>query len=299
MSNILIKGILPAMITPLSKSGEVLENSIELNMNKNYSAGAAGFYICGSTGEGPVLTAEKRMKTAEAVMRFNSGRGKIINHVGASSPEEAFCLARHAEKIGCDAVSSVVPNFYYKYNDDEIIEYYKRLADEAKLPVIAYAQSLYTGDITALMKKLIKIDGVIGVKFTLTDFYAMHRIKELNSGDINVINGPDEMLICGLSMGADAGIGSTYNIMCGEYVKLFNAFGEGDINTARSQQYKINKIITILIKYGVIRSIKYILTLQGIESGSSVFPGAELSGEEKKALENELRENNFFTEYNN
>jgi hypothetical protein len=109
------------------------------------------------------------------------------------------------------------------------------------------------------MKRLIEIDGIIGVKFTLTDFYSMRRIKELNGGDINVINGPDEMLICGLSMGADAGIGSTYNLMCAEYVKLRILFLAGDIEGARATQYKVNKVTEILIKYGVIRSVKYIL----------------------------------------
>lgn len=53
----------------------------------------------------------------------------------------------------------------------------------------------------------------------------MRRVIELNTGDINVINGPDEMLICGLTMGADAGIGSIYNIMPEKFVKLYGASG--------------------------------------------------------------------------
>lgn len=298
MSNILAKGILPALITPLDTNGEVIVPSIAKNLDRNYAQGASGFYICGSTGEGPVLTAKKRMQTAEAVMNYNNGRGIIINHVGAASPDEAFALARHAKEIGCDAVSSVVPNFYFKYGEDEIVEYYKRLASEAQLPVIAYAQGLITGDVVSLMKKLIAVDGVIGVKYTLFDFYSMHRIKELNGGDINVINGPDEMLICGLAMGADAGIGSTYNLMCGEYVKLFNAFNNGDLAAARATQYKINKVVEILIKYGVIRSIKYVLTLLGIDSGVASYPGAPLTEAEKSGLKAELEAVGYFTEYN-
>lgn len=298
MSNILVRGIMPAMITPLGKNGEILTGSVKKNMDRNYSQGAAGFYICGSTGEGPVLTCAQRMELAEATVGYNKGRGLIIDHVGAASPDEAFALARHAKKIGCDGVSSVVPNFYFKYTEDEIVDYYKRLASAACLPVIAYAQGLLTGDVVSLMKKLIEIDGVIGVKFTLTDFYSLHRIKELNGGDINVINGPDEMLICGLAMGADAGIGSTYNLMCGEYNKLFNLFNSGDINGARQTQYKINRIVEILIRYGVIRSIKFVLSYLGIESGSAVYPAAPLSEGEGKALIHDLETAGYFTDYN-
>ncbi len=294
MSNILLKGIAPALITPFDKNGNVLKESIKKNMNMNFEQGAKGFYICGSTGEGPVLSIDKRKEIAEAAVEYNEGRGIIINHVGAASPEEAILLSSHAKQCGCDAVSSVVPNFYYKYNDNEIIEYYKRIADASELPVIAYAQGLYTGDIVSLMDKLIKVDGIIGVKFTLTDFYSLHRIKELNNGDINVINGPDEMLICGLAMGADAGIGSTYNVLCAEYCKLYDLFQKGDIRAAQEQQYKINKVVTLIIKYGVIRSIKYILTLLGIDSGEAVFPGTPLTDSEKSALKQELTDIGYF-----
>jgi F-type H+-transporting ATPase subunit gamma len=70
---------------------------------------------------------------------------------------------------------------------------------------------------------------VTGVKFTRFNYFEMRNIIERCDG-INMINGPDEMLVCGLTMGADAGIGSTYNIMPGRYVKLFDAFQAGELD---------------------------------------------------------------------
>ncbi len=298
MSNILVQGILPALVSHFKNDGTILTESIKANMDRNYSQGAAGFYICGSTGEGPVITKEMRMEIAETVMEHNNGRGFIINHIGAAATKDAFELARHAKKIGCNAVSSVVPNFYFKHNDDEIVDFYKRVADESELPVIAYVQNLLTTDSVNLMSRLIEVDGVIGCKFTLTDFYSMRRIKELNGGDVNVINGPDEMLICGLSMGADAGIGSTYNLMCAEYVKLRENFLKGDIEEARRIQYKVNKVTEILIRYNVARAVKYILSLDGIEAGDMAYPMAALTDEQKTNLVKELKEVGFFDTYN-
>ena len=247
MSNVLVKGVAPALVTPFEKDGTILTKSLTATIDMLYSQGASGFYICGSTGEGPVLTVNQRKITAEATVEANDGRGIVINHVGAASPFDAFELAKHARECGCDAVSSVVPNFYYKYNEDEIVDYYNRLADAAGIPVIAYAQNLLQGDGVSLMKRLIELDGVIGVKYTLSDYYSMHRIKEINGGDINVINGSDEMFICGLSMGADAGIGSTYNLMCAEYVKLFNQFHSGDLDGAKATQYRLTKWLKSLL----------------------------------------------------
>ena len=298
MSNILVKGVAPALVTPFEKDGTILTGSLTATIDMLYSQGASGFYICGSTGEGPVLTVNQRKITAEATVEANDGRGIVINHVGAASPFDAFELAKHARECGCDAVSSVVPNFYYKYNEDEIVDYYKRLADAAGLPVIAYAQNLLQGDGVSLMKRLIEVDGVIGVKYTLSDYYSMHRIKEINGGDINVINGSDEMFICGLSMGADAGIGSTYNLMCAEYVRLFNQFHAGDLDGAKATQYKVNKVVEILIKYGVIRSIKYVLGELGIPSGEASYPATPLSDEEKRMLIKDLTDVGYFDNYN-
>ncbi|HOD02254.1 MAG: N-acetylneuraminate lyase [Firmicutes bacterium ADurb.Bin300] len=297
MSNVRFKGIIPAMITPLTKDYKVNMQAVKQLLDYNYGEGADGFYICGTTGEGPVLTVADRMKTAEKVMEYNAGRGVIINHVAAAGVKDAFTLARHAREIGCDAVSSVVPNFYFKHSEDEIVEYYKALSDAAGIPVITYAQGLLGDtDVVSLMEKLMKIDNVIGVKFTLFNFYDMHRIKELCGGDINVINGPDEMLVCGLMMGADAGIGSTYNVMCREYRRLFDAFSAGDFETARKQQFKVNKIIEVIIRHGVIRTIKYMLSYVGIDAGDMSFPAATLSQDEKRTIRRELENLDYFNE---
>lgn len=289
---------MPALVSNFKNDGTVLKDSIKANMDRCLSRGACGFYICGSTGEGPVITTNMRKEIAETVVEHNNGRGLIVNHIGSAATMDAFDLARHAKKCGCDAISSVVPNFYFKHNEDEIIDYYKRIADVSELPVLAYVQNLLTGDSVELMKRLMDIDGVIGCKFTLTDFYSMRRIKELNGGDINVINGPDEMLICGLSMGADAGIGSTYNLMCAEYVKLRNLFLAGDIEGARQIQYKVNRVTEVLIKYNVARAAKYILSLDGIEAGDMAYPMAPLADEQKKQLIKELTDVGFFDIYN-
>ncbi len=298
MSNVKFKGIMPALVTPLTIQGKVNKDAIRQILDYDYREGAAGFYICGTTGEGPVLTETQRRETAELVMEYNNGRGVVINHVGAASPEEAMRLANHAREVGCNAVSSVLPNFYFQYGQAEVIEYYKRLS-EAGLPVLAYAQGMMAGtDVVGLMENLIEIENIIGIKFTLTNFYDMHRIKLLNGGDINVINGPDEMLVCGLTMGADAGIGSTYNVMCREYCRLYDAFIKGDYETARQQQFKVNRVIEIIIRHGVIRTVKHMLSYAGIDAGVSAFPGALLTDTEKAEIHRELQAVGYFEEYN-
>ena len=119
----------------------------------------------------------------------------------------------------------------------------------------------------------------------------MRQVKELNDGRINLINGPDETLLCGLVMGADGGIGSTYNIMPGWFVQLYKSFRQNDLQTAQENQYRINRVIRILLHYGengVNKSLKTALSLMGFDSGRAVFPARELSSDEQQSLKKDL-----------
>lgn len=260
--------------------------------------GVNGFYVNGATGEGLFLPENTRREMAEVAVSVCRGKGVVIDHIGAVDTQSALSLARHAGEIGCDAVSSLVPNYVTQYSTDQILDYYKRVADISGLPVLVYCTGLVGNDPYSFMEKAIRVKGIIGCKFTMTNFYDMHRITCLNGGDINVLNGPDEMLICGLTMGADGGIGSTYNLMPKRYLKLYRAFTQGDLQTARQIQFGINKVIEVLIRHGVIASIKRTLTEMGFDAGSVAYPGKVIGDAEAACLMNELREAGYDFDFN-
>ncbi|NJD03762.1 MAG: N-acetylneuraminate lyase, partial [Ruminiclostridium sp.] len=160
-----------------------------------------------------VMKPEARMAMVEIAVDEVKGRGYVIDHVGAIDLRTAEQLARHASDTGVAAISSVPP-FFYGYDEKEIIQYYQALSDSSDVPLLMYASPLSGVVInTEMVEKLMNIRNMIGLKWTSYDYYEMRRIKELNEGNINVINGPDETLLCGLVMGADGGIGATYNPM--------------------------------------------------------------------------------------
>jgi len=292
MDNIKFKGVMPALITPFDESGKLKQDTVRKLMDMELSKGVNGFYICGNTGEGPVISAETRMNMAEVAMDNIKGRGVIIDHIAAADMHEAVRLAKHAGNIGVDAISSIAPTFFYNYTDDELVDYYKAIADATDKPLVVYATNLMKSpDITELIKRLMEIPTVIGLKYTRMNYYEMRKIKELNGGNINVINGPDEMLICGLVMGADAGIGSTYNLMPDWFSSLYNNFTSGNIDAARADQYKINKVITVLLKYGVngvINSIKCAFEMMGYDMGYAAFPANRFTQAEMESFKSDL-----------
>ncbi len=293
MERVLFQGVMPALVTPFTPERKLIPGAVRALMDFELSRGVRGFYINGSTGEGPVLSRSLRMAMTDAAVEAAAGRGVVIDHVGAPDFEDALALAENARNSGVDAVSSLVPNFYYANTEDEIVDYYKRIAAAAEKPLLVYATPMITGDVVALMSRLLQIDGVIGCKFTRYNYYEMSLVKMLDHGNVNVINGPDEMLLAGLSMGADGGIGSTYNIMPERFAALYDAFRAGDLRKAREIQYGINRVIRVLIRHGkgnVVKTVKETLLLMGFDAGYAAAPAAPFDPARRDALKKDLIE---------
>ncbi|MDR1061546.1 MAG: dihydrodipicolinate synthase family protein [Clostridiales bacterium] len=289
-SNALFSGIMSALVSPLSEDGEVRERPLRRLVEWHLEAGLSGFYICGGTGEGAVMQPKARKLLAECVVDAARGRCRIIDHIGAVDLITAKDLARHAARAGVDALSSVPP-FFYPYGEDEVFNYYEALSDCTDLPIIMYASPMSGAPPDAeAVERLMRIPGIAGIKWTSHNYYEMRRIKDINGGDINVINGPDETLVCGLLMGADAGIGSSYNVMPRLFAKLYEDFRAGRLQEALDAQLKANKVIRLLFRHGIVNSVKDMLELIGYDVGYCTYPLKRLEPAEREAFHAELRE---------
>lgn len=291
MKNFKVEGILPALVTPFCEDNKTInEAAAKKLIDLHLAQGANGFYILGGTGEGLVMARPERERMCEIAVEHIAGRKPVINHIAAMNMNEAIELAKHAEKAGCDAIAAVPPSFF-AYSEDDMYNYYKRLADSVTIPVIIYYHPAAQKDMSAnLIARIFEIDNVTGVKWSSNNFFELMKLKDITHGEMNIINGPDELLVSGLAAGADAGIGSTYNVMLPEFVKIYNCFKQGRMQEALETQIQVNRVIDLLIKRSLIPSVKYAVGLMGIEVGTGTFPMKQLTTEQGAALATELQE---------
>jgi N-acetylneuraminate lyase len=293
----MFKGVMSALVSCIDENENVKEDSMRRLMNWHLKEGFSGFYLTGGTGEGPLLQKETRKRIVEIAKDEAGDRCDLIAHVGAIDLKTAVELAKHAGEVGMDAISSVPP-FFVHYGESQIADYYKALSDASGLPVLMYASPLAGVNITwDMVDRLMDIPNMIGLKWTNYDYFTMHRIKALRGGNINVINGPDECLLCGLNMGADGGIGATYNVMPKLFTRIYNSFQAGNLADAQEAQFKANRLIEILIKFGVVVGIKDILEMIGYDCGYQVYPQKRFTAEEQAAFHAALKEINYEEEY--
>lgn len=296
-NNVKFSGVMSALVSCIDENENVNEASMRKLMNWHLSEGFSGFYLTGGTGEGPILQKETRKRIVEIAKDEAGDKCDLIVHVGAIDLKTATELAKHAGEVGVDAISSVPP-FFFKYGEKQITDYYKALSDASGLPVLMYASPLSGVNITwDMVDRLMDIPNMIGLKWTSPDYFTMHRIKELRGGNINVINGPDECLLCGLTMGADGGIGATYNVMPKLFSQIYNNFKAGNLAAAQEAQFKANKLICLLIKFGVVCGIKDLLEMLGYDCGYQVYPQKRFTPEEQAAFRAAVKELNYEQEY--
>lgn len=279
-----LTGIIPALLTPFTKENKINEKALQQLVQLNLNKGVDGFYVGGSTAEAFLLSLEERKTVLEIVAAEAKGKAFIISHVGCISVDQAIELSQHAEKVGVNAISSIPP-FYYNFSFNEIKSYYYDIVNAVNLPMIIYNFPAFSGVTlnSDNLKEFLCDERFIGVKHTSSDFFSLERFKQIKK-DVLVYNGFDEMFLAGLSMGADGGIGSTYNVMAEKFIQIRKLFGEGKLEEAQKVQTQANNVIKVLIKVGILPGEKEILNMMGLEFGECRKPFRRLSEEDKSLL---------------
>ena len=282
-----LQGIYTALLTPFDSNDKINEKALVQLIQHNIKLGVQGFYVGGSTAEAFLLSTQERKQIMD-ICKAAAPDKKLIAHIGSISEKEALELALHAKELGYDAISSVAP-FYYKFSFEEIKNYYYRLAEQSGMPVVVYHFPAFSG-VSMGVKEIatfLEDDRFIGIKFTSNDFFTMEQVRAKFPGKL-IFNGYDEMMLAGLSMGADGGIGSTYNFMADKFVKIRELFEAGDIAQAQKIQKEANRIITILCQIGVMQAEKEVLNQLGIDFGNCRKPFSEPTQEQKDLIAKEI-----------
>lgn len=292
-----LEGVYSALFSVYDENLNVKRDTVKKLVDYHLDNGLKGFYVGGATGECVVLPTKTRKQMLETSIEANNGRGQIIAHIGAGHFDETMDLLDHANNMDIQAVSSLPPSLMGYYSSNEIVDYYKTLAKKSKHPVYAYINpyvaSVLSANLVGFAKEMINIDNMAGLKISIADYYTFGKITASVGDKLNILNGPDECMICGLSVGADGAIGTTYNIVPKLSVEIYNKFKSNDMAGALKAQRKLNDIIGVALG-GNISRWKDIMEFIGFDMGYTVYPARLQTREEKLKLKEDLEKVNFF-----
>jgi N-acetylneuraminate lyase len=283
-----IRGIFPALVTPFTEGGKINAEAIERLVTVNLEKGVSGFYIGGSTAESFLLSPEERKFVLETVIKNVQGKAKVIANIGLFSTEQGIDLAKHADGLGVNAISSVPP-FYFKYTIDEYCNYYKDILDAVSVPMIIYNVPAMSGIQFSERDfgRFFENERIIGVKYTSYDLYLLQRLIARYPEKLIFI-GHDEIFLSALAAGTKAAIGSTMCFMPEKYIRIQRHFNDQNMDKALKIQNEVNQIIAVLMKIGVFKGVKAALEFQGIHCGHCRRPFQPLAADELRLLKEVL-----------
>ncbi len=281
-----LSGFFAALPTPFSTDGATIEaTSLAALVARNIDSGLNGLYVGGSTGEAFLMSEAERETLLCLVAEAAAGRCTLIAHVGDPNPAVSARLADCAASAGYQAVSAVPP-FYYRYGFAEIREHYRWLAGRTELPFVIYNFPELSGVRWSVdeLAELLTLPNIVGVKNTCGDVYAFEQLRRRAPESI-LLHGFDETLLSGLALGADGGIGSTYNIQASRVIAIAAAHRAGRPLEARTLQAEANELIDTMVAAGVLPALKFLLERTGIPMGPCRRPFRPLSDAMRGALE--------------
>lgn len=293
-----IKGLIPAIVTPMDKNGNVNLKAIDAYARHLTEQGVDGIFACGTTGEGLLMTTDERKAVAEAWMQY-AQNFKILIHVGSTCYKTSAELARHAESIGADAISAMGPCFLQPSRVKELVDINKEIARHAPNTPYYYYHIPTTSGVNINMLQFLteataEIPTLCGIKYTSYNTMEMMECVSFRNKAFNILHGHDETFLMGLICGAQGGIGTSYNVTAKLFKDLLAAFYSGNIEKATDIQSEAIKFIRIMIKYvNAVVGVKAILNIMGIDCGPCRLPLQNLTKEEIKLLEADLKSINW------
>lgn len=287
-------GIIPAMVTPLTKNDELNEASLRRLTNFLIENGVHGVFVTGSQGEFWAFSAEEKKRAWEIVVEETHGRVPVYAGTAAITTREAIALTQTAEKVGVDAVSVLTP-FFVNPSPDELYEHYRAIAAATRLPVLLYTNPDRTNVkiSAALLSRLAKIDNIVGIKdssgdLTLTTEY-LANVPE----NFSIVMGRDTLIFAGLMHGAKGAIAATANVVPALVVSIYERFKQNDLKGALKAQEELAPL-RLAFTWGTFPVvIKEALDLIGFDAGPTRSPVGPMSDSQREKLRTLLKELNL------
>lgn len=284
--------LITALLVPFDEQGKLMEESlrqvVEYNITENK---VDGLYVGGSTGENFMLDTTTKKNIFKIVKEVAADRIELIAQVGSLNIYEAKELAAYVvNELGYQKISSVTP-FYYKFDFEEIKNYYFEIVKDVEAELIVYSIPALTGVNFSedQFGELFENPKITGVKYTAGDFYLMERLRS-RFPDKLMYSGFDEMLLPAAAVGIDGAIGSTFNVNAKRARQILTAVEGNDLATARKVQAETNDLIQKILANGLYNTLKLMLTEKGIDMGYCHLPMKHYTNEQVEVAQELVKE---------
>jgi 4-hydroxy-tetrahydrodipicolinate synthase len=278
-----LKGILPALVTPFTQSGEVDHETLAAIVEHQLDAGVSGFVPLGSTGEYYALTNPERRQVLATVKEVVGDRGTLIAGANGSCTREVLEQIQQTVDAGYSNLL-IAPPYYALPSQEELLSHYNTILDTFQnINVVLYNYPIRTNvEVgTGVIEALKDHPRVIGIKESSGNLLRAIEIGENYKGKIQLSCGSDDQALDFFIWGATSWICGPANIFPEKVVDFYNKFSAGDLAGAQNVMRNLFPIMANLESGKFVQKVKYGTELAGFKAGNARAPLLPLTDEEK------------------
>ena len=288
-------GMIPALPTPMKDGGVIDYDGLEKVINHVIDNGVHGVLVGGSNGEYSLMTLEERKEVIKFVTDKTDGRVPVMAGTGCHREEDTIELTQYAAEVGVKSALVINP-YYMVIRDEDIYDYYKRVAESTDISIIIYNYPDATGVMLEpeLIDRIGRIENVTGIKNT-TDGVHTSKLLQLteDNPDFNVLTGFEDLIVPTLALGGEGAIGVVHNLAPDKVVKLYDLIvNDNNIKEATELNKKLQPLYNLVEEEVIPGTVKAGLEGIGLPGGPSRAPLPEASDEFKKKIKDYLEKRN-------
>ena len=283
-----IKGIYAASVS-------ILKDNLSLDIEKTIKhienlidEGCHGVAVFGSTGQAQLISISEKI---ELLNNLASSKYKdcYIIGTGLNSLGETINLVKIASSLNFKKFL-IMPPAFYKYGDNEVIDFYSRLIDaHPECEIILYNFEKLCGYkfsldcIYELVKKF--PNQIVGIKDSSYNIF-----EHLKLENFSILPGSELKLLKGLEIGCSGIITATCNVTAQLSRKVYEDFLKGEKQTVNQ---KLCDVRLVFENYNLISGLHSFLSIKD-QTFKNLLPPIKLLGEkDKKQLIKSLENINF------
>lgn len=283
-------GVFPYIVSPVHRSGEIIEDVLTRLCDDLIQAGVHGLTPLGSTGEFAYLTWPQRRRIVEVVVTATAGRVPVVAGVASTTIDDAVRQAREFEGLGCDGILAIL-EAYFPITDEGVYTYFKSIADAVSLPLVLYTNPNFQRSDLSLptIERLSHIANIGYIKDASYNTGRLLSIINRVEGRMQIFAASSHIPACVMMLGGAGWMAGPACLAPKQSVELYELCRRADWKTAMERQGRLWVLNQAFAKYNLAACVKGGLQLQGYPVGDPLPPQTPLQAEGVEEVGRALR----------
>jgi 4-hydroxy-tetrahydrodipicolinate synthase len=279
-----VGGAITGLVTPF-EDGALDRVGLMALVERQILGGVDGLVVCGTTGEGPVLTDDERARIIAASVEIAEGKVPVIAASGTNSTETTIEETRQAQVLGANAALVTVP-YYSKPSQDGIVRHFQTVADSTEIPLIVHNLPSHTAvDLApATIERLGSIPGIIGIADGSGDTCRITTWRPRLPEGVALFSTHDATAMAFILAGGQGAIGAASNVVPRLFSAMLHAAIAGNLSAALVLHERLQPLFRALCCESEPASVKHALHLLRDTSAEVRLPLVEVEAGTQSAI---------------